>query len=52
MITTPDIKDDRPRMPRKIVGELVVLSVQQRTATAVITRIAQEVHTGDFVELQ
>ncbi|HKS29644.1 MAG TPA: hypothetical protein VJS44_17600 [Pyrinomonadaceae bacterium] len=52
MITTPDVKDKRPRMPRKIVGEMVILSVQQRTATAVITRVAQEVHTGDFVELQ
>ena len=52
MVTTPDIKDSRPPMPRKIVGELIILSVQQRTATAVITRVAQEVHTGDFVELQ
>lgn len=52
MVTTPDIKRSRPPMPRKIVGELVILSVQQRTATAVITRVAQEVHTGDFVELQ
>jgi hypothetical protein len=51
-ITSPDVKNSRPPMPRKIVGEIVVLSVQQRTATAVITRIAQEVHTGDFVELQ
>ena len=52
MVTTPDVRRSRPPMPRKIVGELVILSVQQRTATAVITRIAQEVHTGDFVELQ
>lgn len=52
MVTSPDVKNSRPPMPRKIVGELVVLSVQQRTATAVITRIAQEVHTGDYVELQ
>jgi hypothetical protein len=52
MVTTPDVKRNRPPMPRKIVGELVVLSVQQRTATAIITRVAQEVHTGDFVELQ
>jgi hypothetical protein len=52
MVTTPDVKRSRPPMPRKIVGELVILSVQQRTATAVITRVAQEVHTGDFVELQ
>jgi hypothetical protein len=51
-VTTPEVKGRRPPMPRKIVGELVILSVQQRTATAVITRVAQEVHTGDFVELQ
>jgi len=48
----PDVKNRRPRMPRKIVGEMLILSVQQRTATAVITRIAQEVHTGDYVEVK
>jgi hypothetical protein len=42
----------RPPVPRKIVGELVVTNVQQKTATAVITKAAQEVHTGDFVELK
>lgn len=52
MITTPKIWRKRPPMPRKIVGEMVVLSVQQRTAAAVITRVAQEVHTGDYVEVQ
>jgi hypothetical protein len=51
-VSTPDVKRRRPPVPRKVVGELVVLSVQQRTATAVITRVAQEVHTGDYVELQ
>jgi hypothetical protein len=39
-------------MPRKIVGELVVIDVQMRTATAIITRVAGEVHTGDLVEIQ
>jgi hypothetical protein len=39
-------------MPRKVVGEMIVLTVQERTATAVITQVAQEIHTGDFVELQ
>jgi hypothetical protein len=39
-------------MPRKVVGELVVIDVQTRTATAIITRIAGEVHTGDWVEIQ
>ncbi|MFN2456288.1 MAG: hypothetical protein ABR577_18990 [Pyrinomonadaceae bacterium] len=51
-VSTPDVKSRRPPVPRKVVGELVILGVQQRTATAVITRVAQEVHTGDFVELQ
>ncbi|MEO6393627.1 MAG: hypothetical protein ABIP75_17380 [Pyrinomonadaceae bacterium] len=50
--STPDVKNSRPPMPRKYVGELVILNVQQRTATAVITRVAGEVHTGDSVELQ
>ena len=51
-VSTPGIWSSRPPMPRKIVGEMVILSVQQRTATAVITRAAQEVVTGDFVEVQ
>ncbi|HEY8226897.1 MAG TPA: FlgT C-terminal domain-containing protein [Pyrinomonadaceae bacterium] len=51
-ITTKEIKRDRPRMPRKIVGEMVIIDVQTRTATAVITRVASEVHTGDWVEIQ
>lgn len=51
-ITTHEIKRRRPTPPRKVVGELVVLSVQTRTATAIITRVEQEVHTGDYVELQ
>lgn len=51
-ITSKEVKDDRPRMPRKIVGEMVVIDVQTRTATAIITRVAAEVHTGDWVEIQ
>lgn len=51
-VTTHEIKRRRPRVPRKVLGELVILSVQTRTATAIITRVAQEVHTGDYVELQ
>ena len=51
-VNTPEIKSRRPAVPRKVVGEVVILNVQARTATAVITRVAQEVHTGDFVELQ
>lgn len=51
-ITTREIERHRPPMPRKIVGEMVVLDVQARTATAIITRVAAEVHTGDWVEIQ
>ncbi|MFL6227546.1 MAG: hypothetical protein ACJ741_02070 [Pyrinomonadaceae bacterium] len=51
-IETPEIKHTRPEVPRKVVGELVVLNVQGRAATAVISRVAQEIHTGDEVEIQ
>ena len=51
-ITTREVKRHRPDMPRKIVGEIVILNVQTRTATAIITRVAGEVHTGDWVEIQ
>jgi hypothetical protein len=51
-VKTPDIRRARPTVPRKVVGELVVLRVEGRTATAVVTRVAQEIHTGDAVEVQ
>jgi hypothetical protein len=51
-VKTPDIKENRPAVPRKVLGEMVVLRVNERTATAIITQVAHEVHTGDFVELQ
>jgi hypothetical protein len=51
-ITSSEVKSERPQMPRKIVGEAVILNVQTRTATAIITNVCQEVHTGDFVELR
>ena len=51
-ITSREVKQLRPLMPRKIVGEMVVIDVQTRTATAIITRVVGEVHTGDWVEIQ
>lgn len=45
-------KRDRPQGLRKVVGEAVILNVKERTATAVITRNSQEIHTGDWVEVQ
>src|SRR6185369_11420324 len=51
-ITTREIKKHRPQMPRKVVGEMVIIDVQTRTATAIDTRVVGEVHTGDWVEIQ
>ena len=51
-ITTREVKKHRPAMPRKVVGEMVIIDVQTRTATAIITRTNGEVHTGDRVEVQ
>jgi hypothetical protein len=51
-ITTREVKKARPDMPRKIVGEMVIIEVQSRAATAIITRVTSEVHTGDWVEIQ
>ena len=52
VVTTEKAKKDRPSDIRKIVGEAVILNVKERTATAVIVRTAQEIHTGDWVEVQ
>ena len=51
-VKTPEIRRQRPPVPRKVVGEIVVLRVEGRTATALVTRVAQEIHTGDAVEVQ
>lgn len=52
IVTTEKAKENRPKGLRKVVGELIILNVKERTATAVIVRTAQEIHTGDMVELQ
>lgn len=52
VVTTYDAKLGRPLGLRKIVGEAVILNVKEHTATIVITRTAQEIHTGDWVEVQ
>lgn len=52
VITTAQTKRSRPKNLRNVVGEIVILNVKEKTATAVITRTRQEVHTGDSVELQ
>ncbi|CAN5533484.1 hypothetical protein BH10ACI1_BH10ACI1_12440 [soil metagenome] len=52
VINLEEAKQDRPNNLRKVVGELVIINVKERTATAVIVRTSQEIHTGDSVELQ
>jgi hypothetical protein len=51
-VTTTDAKKGRPANLRKVVGEMVILNVKERTATALVTRNAQEIHTNDLVEIQ
>lgn len=52
VVTTEKAKEGRPSTLRKVVGEAVILNVKEKTATAVIVRTAQEIHTGDYVEVQ
>ena len=52
VVTTENAKGYRPHGLRKVVGEGMVVSVKERVATVVITRTAQEIHTGDWVEIQ
>lgn len=40
----------RPEIPRKVLGELIVLKVENNTAVALITRTTAEVNIGDWVE--
>jgi hypothetical protein len=40
----------RPTLPRKVMGELIVLKVENTAAVALITRTTAEVNIGDFVE--
>ena len=44
------IMKERPPIPRKVLGELVVLKVENHTCVAMITRTTSEVTIGDFVE--
>jgi hypothetical protein len=51
-VKTPELRKRRAAVPRLVLGEIVVLHVEGRTATAVVTRVTQEIHTGDHVEVQ
>jgi hypothetical protein len=45
-----DVLKTRPEIPRKVLGELVVLKVEKNTCVAKITRTTDVVTIGDFVE--
>lgn len=49
-IKRTDVLRDRPKIPRKVLGELIVLKVEKGTATCAITRTVGEVNIGDKVE--
>lgn len=51
-VRTRDIRNSRPAGLRKVVGEAVIINVKEKTATILITKTGQEIHTGDWVELQ
>ena len=44
------ILHDRPAIPRKVLGEMIVLKVEKGTAVALITRTTADVNIGDRVE--
>lgn len=44
----PKLKD----LPRRVVGEVVVLSTQPTTATAMVSFALEDIHIGDTVELE
>lgn len=52
IVKTSKAKKGRPGNLREVVGEMVILNVKERTATAIITRGVTEIHTGDMVEVQ
>ena len=49
-IPRQDVRHARPTLPRKVMGELVVLKVENTACTVLITRTVSEVNIGDFVE--
>ena len=52
VVTTGEAKEGRAEDLRKVVGEMVILNVKERTATALVTRNVGEIHPGDWVEVQ
>jgi len=49
-VPSHDVVHDRPALPRKVLGELVVLKVEKGTSVAMITRTNAEIQIGDMIE--
>ncbi|HKP86649.1 MAG TPA: hypothetical protein VJZ26_11160 [Blastocatellia bacterium] len=45
-----DVMKQRPPLPRKVVGEIIILKVENTSSVALITRTTGEVTVGDHVE--
>jgi hypothetical protein len=45
-----EVMKNRPQIPRKVLGELIVLKVENTSSVALITRTTAEVNIGDYVE--
>lgn len=45
-------KKEYAKLPRRVVGEGIILSVGPKTATAMITFALSEIHTGDRVDVE
>ncbi len=52
--TSPRVpKSDRARvLPRKLLGEIIILNVTPTSATGMVTFGLEEIHVGDMVELE
>jgi hypothetical protein len=45
-----EVLAQRPLIPRKVLGELIVIKVEKNSSVAMITRTTSEVNIGDWVE--
>ena len=49
-ISQAQVLRERPALPRKVLGELVVIKVEKGASVALITRTTAEIQIGDMIE--
>jgi len=49
-VPTEQVLRERPALPRKVLGELIVIKTEKGTSVGMITRTTAEVQIGDRVE--